>query len=167
METNKSLRNVMRIVPAPVTVITFANQGLPRGVTVSSFTSVSLAPPLISFNIMQASRTHDMLNEADHFRVHILSEEQMDLSNRFATPGLSSEEQFKGMSYHLDELGIPVIEDVLATLFCKKFGKMDAGDHLLLLGEVQDIAQSQRTNPLIYFNGSYRRVGAKKLTLTT
>ena len=154
-----ALRDVMRNVPSPVTVVTFAGADGPRGVTIGSFTSVSLAPPLVSFNVMIESSAHDDLVRAGHFRIHILQAHQAILGERFAFPELSSQAQFDSIAHLIDERGIPRLDDVLATLECRHFDALGAGDHTLLLGEVLKAEVHRSGRPLVYYNSSYREVG--------
>ncbi len=151
----------MRRIPSPVTVVTAAGGGQRRGITIGSFVSVSLDPPLISFNVSRDAQMHPLIVEASLFAVHILTGEQAYLSNHFAIPDLSGEEQFASVAYHLDDDGTPILEDVLAVFFCRRYAVYDAGDHSLLLGQVLNVTEQVEGNPLLYFDRSYRRVGEK------
>ena len=152
------LRMMMRRVPSPVTVVTAAGPDEMRGMTVGSFTSVSLAPPLISFNVALDAQMHDLIVNVEHFAVHLLSEAQAGLSNNFAVPDRSGAEQFADISYCLDAHGTPILEDTLAVFYCAHHAVHPAGDHSLLVGEVLDIAAGNEAMPLIYFDRSYRRL---------
>lgn len=155
----EDLRSVMRHVPSPVTVVTLMSQNGPRGVTIGSFTSVSLDPPLISFNIMHNSVAHDVLLEAEAFAVNILRDDQSALGERFAEPALSSLEQFKGIGYNLNEAGIPILFDSLAVILCEPFKAVEAGDHSLLIGSVIEADVVSDGKPLLYYWHAYRMVG--------
>ncbi|SHK56134.1 flavin reductase family protein [Rhodothermus profundi] len=153
------LRQVMRRVPSPVTVVTAAADGEMRGITIGSFTSVSLEPPLISFNVARRARMHPLLLQARYFAVHILGAEQVALSQRFAEPGLSGQEQFEGLAYQLHAEGTPVLEGVLAVLHCRPYRRLEAGDHTIFVGEVMEIEVREEGPPLLYYNRTYRAVG--------
>ena len=155
----EALRQVMRRVPSPVTVVTAAVDGEMRGITIGSFTSVSLDPPLISFNVSRRSRMHPLLLAARHFAVHILGAEQVALSRRFAEPGLSGAAQFEGLSYRVHTEGTPVLEGVLAVLHCRPYRTVEAGDHTIFVGEVMQIETFADGPPLLYYNRAYRAVG--------
>lgn len=157
--TGEDLRSVMRHVPSPVTVVTLMGPDGPRGITIGSFTSVSLDPALISFNIMHDSSAHDMLLEADDFAVHILRDDQAALGERFAEPALSSSEQFEGIGYKLNESGIPILLDSLAVILCRPFKIVDAGDHSLFIGSVIEAGVASEGRPLLYYWHAYREVG--------
>ncbi len=152
------LRMMMRRVPSPVTVVTAAGPDEMRGMTVGSFTSVSLDPPLVSFNVALDAQMHDLIVNVEHFAVHLLSEAQADLSNNFAIPDRSGADQFADISYRLDAHGTPVLEDTLFVFFCAHHAVHPAGDHSLLVGEVLDIAEGTEAMPLVYFDRSYRRL---------
>ena len=156
-----AFRHVMRHVPCPVTVVTFAGVDGPRGVTIGSFTSVSLDPPLVSFNVMLESTAHDMLVDANHFCIHILERDQVPLGERFALPDLTSSAQFNTVAHSVDDWGIPRLDDVLATVFCRRFEAVPAGDHTLLLGEVLSAETLRGGQPMVYYKSSYREVGGE------
>ncbi len=155
----EALRQVMRRVPSPVTVVTAAAYGEMRGITIGSFTSVSLNPPLISFNVAQQARMYPLLLAARHFAVHILGAEQVPLSRRFAESGLSNSEQFEGLAYRLSPEGTPLLEGVLAVLHCRTYRTLEAGDHTIFVGEVIEIETLADGPPLVYYNRAYRAVG--------
>ena len=159
--TGEDLRAVMRHVPSPVTIVTFAGPDGARGITIGSFTSVSLDPPLISFNVMYASSMHDVLRDAKSYIVQILSEDQVALSERFSIPDQSSAAQFKDVLHHLDNEEIPLLDNVLAVLRCRPFKVVPAGDHSLFIGEVLEASTLSAGKPLLYYQQSYRKVGGE------
>lgn len=153
------LRSVMRHVPSPVTVVTAAAPDDARGITIGSFTSVSLDPALISFNVEKAAQMHALITQADRFAVHILREDQADLSNHFAIPDLPGTMQFQGVAHRRDTHGTPLLDGALAILHCRPHAFHDAGDHTLVLGEVLAIDQAEDGTPLVYFDRTYRSIG--------
>jgi len=155
----EDLRAVMRHVPSPVTVVTAVRGDAARGVTIGSFTSVSLNPPLISFNIEKAAQMHGFLHGATRFNVHVLANDQAHLSAHFALPDMTSEAQFEAVAYDLDAHGLPVLRDVLAVLTCTPYAFHEAGDHSLVLGHVHEVAVDDSKEPLLYFNRAYMSVG--------
>jgi len=149
----------MRRVPAAVTVVTAFDGKEMRGMTVGSFTSVSLEPLLVSFNVGKAASMYGVLMGADRFYVHLLSEEQSELSNLFARSDLTGEEQFARAAHFVAPDGAPILADTLAFLRCEKIVVYDAGDHCLMIGRVEEITQQNEGLPLIYFDRSYRSIG--------
>ena len=159
--TGQGLREVMRHVPSPVTIVTFIGPDGAKGITIGSFTSVSLDPPLISFNVMHESSMHDVLANTDSYAVQILSEEQGALSEKFAIPNQTSQQQFDGVMYSFEGDEIPVLDNVLAVLRCRPFKVVSAGDHSLFIGEVIEINSKSLGKPLLYYKQSYRKVGSE------
>jgi len=153
------LRTVMRRVPAPVTVVSAAGTDEARGITIGSFTSVSLDPPLISFNVAQDAQMHAVIQEASRFVVHILTDEQAHLSNHFAVPDLSGAEQLAEVEHRLDDHGTPLLDDVLARLTCTPYAYYEAGDHTIVVGEVVDLDLDAAQEPVLYFDRRYCAVG--------
>lgn len=153
------LRAIMRRVPAPVVVITTGSGPQARGMTASSFTSVSLAPPLVSVCVDKDASTHSTLMESDHFVINLLADDQALLADRFAEAGLSGPEQFQTVPYHLDPNGIPVLENTLGWLGCKKYEVCEGGDHSIFLGEVLEIGNGRPGGPLIFYDRTYRCIG--------
>ena len=100
--SGQGLREVMRHVPSPVTTVSFKGPDGAKGITIGSFTSVSLEPPLISFNVMHDSKMHDVLARVDTYAVQILNEDQVALSERFALPDQTSKQQFDGVLHHFE-----------------------------------------------------------------
>ncbi len=156
----EELRAVMRHVPSPVTILAFPGPDGPRGITIGSFTSVSLDPPLVSFNIMLESSMHDVLLETQHYAIHVLREDQVTLSERFAIPNISSAEQFDGVAHRIGNDEIPIIDGILASLKCRSHTVVPAGDHSLFIGEVLEINEAASGKPLLYYQQSYRKVGS-------
>jgi flavin reductase (DIM6/NTAB) family NADH-FMN oxidoreductase RutF len=153
------LRAVMRQVPSPVTVVTVATSEGPRGVTIGSFGSVSLQPPLVSFNLSVDATIFRHLVASERYAVHILHAGQVALSQRFAEPDRSSPQQFEGLAYReLD--GLPLLDDFLAVLICRRVAVHPAGDHVILVGQVERIEESPRdVPPILYYRQSYRVPG--------
>lgn len=149
----------MRRVPAPVTVVTAAGADEARGITIGSFTSVSLDPPLISFNVAQDAQMHAVIHEASRFAVHVLTDEQAHLSNHFAVPDLTGAEQFSEVDHRLDAHGTPLLDDVLARLTCTPYAYYEAGDHTIVVGEVVDLDLDAAQEPVLYFDRRYCAVG--------
>src|SRR5690606_11818136 len=133
------LRAVMRRLPSPVTVVTVQGEREMRGITIGSFTSTSLDPPLISFNVEQAAQMHDFLVGATHYAVHLLGVDQAHLSDHFAMPERTGAEQFASVAFHRDARGTPVLDDVLAVLHCTHYAVYEAGDHSIFVGEVVEV----------------------------
>lgn len=131
----------------------------PHGLTINSFTSVSLDPPLVLICIDNRAVILNVFREATHFAINILRSGQQDLSNRFAT---RTDDRFEDVRWHTGSHGVPVIEGVLATLICATTRRVEAGDHTILLAEVMAgelAAGTGLPDPLLYFNSGYAQLG--------
>ncbi|MEM1044324.1 MAG: flavin reductase family protein [Bacteroidota bacterium] len=153
------LRGVMRRVASPVTVVTAAANGTLRGATIGSFTSVSLDPPLVSFNVQKASAFHGVLTRAEAFAVHLLGTDQADLATHFALPDIEGSAQFETVPHTRSPDGVPVLGGTSGVLHCAPWAVHDAGDHALVLGRVLRVEAGDAAGPLLYYDRSYRAVG--------
>lgn len=157
----ETLRQVMRRVPSPVTVITAADEDEARGITIGSFTSVALEPPLICFNVNHDAQMHDVILDASRFAVHILGEEQAPLANHFAVPDLSGAEQLRAVPHVIDEHGTPVLDDAAAVLHCVHHDVFTAGDKSIIVGRVVDVHVADDRGAVLYYKRTYRGVGGE------
>jgi len=157
-----AFRSVMRRVPSPVVVVTARGETEARGITIGSFTSVALEPPLVSFNVGCDSRMHDVMETGPRFAVNVLSEQQVHLAKRFAVPGLTGPEQFQSVSHFTQsEDGPPLLDGVTARLYCVPQDSIVAGDHTLYVGRVVEIEEPPDAGAVLYYQSSYRGVGSE------
>jgi flavin reductase (DIM6/NTAB) family NADH-FMN oxidoreductase RutF len=122
------------------------------GITVNSFTSVSLDPPLLLWCMDRRSQRHDIFVRAEGFTVSILGTDHKEVSSRLARPG---EHALDGMALLETELGPPALADSLAVFECASEKILEAGDHTILLGRVLRFARPSDSAPLVYFRGKY------------
>jgi 3-hydroxy-9,10-secoandrosta-1,3,5(10)-triene-9,17-dione monooxygenase reductase component len=147
-------RRVLGAFPTGVTVVTAPTPRGPVGLSVGSFTSVSLDPPLVGFLPAVSSVSWPRIAEGGRFCVNVLSERQEDVARLFATPGAA---RFDGMAWTAAPYsGAPVLDGVLAWIDCDVAGVSDAGDHHFVLGEVRALGTRGAGNPLVFFRGDYR-----------
>ena len=130
------------------------SQGAPHGLTVSSFTSVSLDPPLILICLGHEVTSIDIFREASHFAINILAEDQREISMRFARKG---QDRFDGLKWRRGESGAPLLAGVLAEIECAVRGRVPAGDHDILIGEMSS-GRVHRGEPLVHYASRYRRL---------
>lgn len=155
----RALRRVLgRFTTGVVVVTTCADDGTLVGMTVNSFCSVSLDPPLVLFCVSRSSQLHPIFTGAETFAVNVLSEAQRDLSLRFARPG---RDRFDG----LPDVGegdhdSPVLPRALAVVECATASVTPAGDHDIVLGRVTGTltADDGLAEPLVFYAGAYRRL---------
>lgn len=137
-----------------VTVVTTEHEGTPYGMTVASFASLSLDPPLVLICIEKTVKTHDAIAAAARFGVSILAHDQADLSGRFASKKI--DEKFAGVAYQGGaQLGVPLLDGAICTLECRVHGQFPGGDHTIFVGEVVGVA-TREEKPLVYFRSGYR-----------
>lgn len=149
-------RDVLGNYATGVTVVTTrTSDGEPVGLTVNSFTSVSLDPPLVLFCLDREAGSLPAFETAQGFAVNILSADQTAVSNRFADPLAA---RFDGEEVADWSTGAPILEEALAALDCTVHARHDGGDHVILVGRVQRLAVLADDEPLIYWRGSYRRL---------
>ena len=139
-----------------VTIVTTEHGGKPYGLTVASFASLSLRPPLVVVCIEKTVKSHDAISAAKRFGVSILSDEQTDISNRFAS---KTDDKFAGTDVRRGTLGVPLIAGAVCTIECRVQSELPGGDHTIFVGEVVD-AQTDEKSPLIYYRSGYRRITA-------
>jgi flavin reductase (DIM6/NTAB) family NADH-FMN oxidoreductase RutF len=137
-----------------VTVVTAAGSLGPVGLTASAFSSLSLDPPLILVCVGKDGASHDPVVGAEGFAVHLLSEDQERLSNRFARAG---QDKFSDATWEPGPFGAPLLEGALARLVCQRDAVVDGGDHSILIGRVIEVEFSGG-RPLLYWMGGYRGI---------
>jgi flavin reductase (DIM6/NTAB) family NADH-FMN oxidoreductase RutF len=128
--------------------------GAPHGLTVNSFSSVSLEPPLILISLGHAVTAIDHFRAAKHFGISVLTKEQRPLSDRFARKG---HDRFDGLEWERGVTGTPLLPGVLAAIECAVYRIVPMGDHDLFVGEVVR-ARVAEGDPLLYFASSYRHL---------
>ena len=144
-------RAVLGRFASGITVVTTRDAaGTPHGMTVSAFSSLSLDPPLILVCVANDATMAPVLASAETFAVNVLSAGQEAVSRRFA----SKDDRFVGIGFHDGRLGAPVLEDVHASLECRIVARHPAGDHVIVVGQVEDAA-AHEGKPLLYYRGGY------------
>lgn len=138
-----------------VTVATILDaRSAPHGLTVSSFTSVSLDPPLILICLGHGVTCIEAFRAASHFGINVLSSEQRPLSERFARKG---HDRFDGTPWVRGETGVPLLPGAIAQIECAVHERFVGGDHDILVGRMAR-AEVADGNPLIYFASQYREI---------
>jgi flavin reductase (DIM6/NTAB) family NADH-FMN oxidoreductase RutF len=149
-------RSVLGRFASGVTILTTRDaSGRDHGMTVSAFCSASLIPPLVLACVDRAADTHDILPTVSHFGISILAEGQEALSRRFAE---LPDGRFDGVGYTRGETGVPLLDDAVAHLECRRLDRFDAGDHGAFLGEVVRAAAHGSARPLLYYRGGYAQL---------
>lgn len=151
----RSFRKALGCFPSGVAVVTTTDAaGRPVGVTVSSFTSLSLNPPLVLFCLDRRTSGLDAFREGG-FSVNVLRETQREVSIRFAS---RRDDKFAGLECRTGTTGAPLLPNCLAVLECSTERVIDGGDHDIFIGRVEHMEHQTGGQPLLYFRGAYARV---------
>ncbi|NWH08603.1 MAG: flavin reductase family protein [Alphaproteobacteria bacterium] len=157
-QDGRQFRNALGCFATGVCVVTTkdgASGGI--GLTINSFTSVSLDPPLVLWCLDKSSDRFATFTQADRFCIHVLDERAREASQRLARKG--------GGVLEIDEFaqdvsGLPILNHALAHFVCERHAVHDAGDHVIILGAVRDFSSAASGRPLVYFRGAYRMLEA-------
>jgi flavin reductase (DIM6/NTAB) family NADH-FMN oxidoreductase RutF/DNA-binding MarR family transcriptional regulator len=148
----KALRRCLGSFATGVAVVTTRHEDKDLGITVNSFTSLSLDPPLVLWCLARSSRTYTAFTASDHFAINVLAVDQVTVSNRFA---FRAEEEFPtDVPFHRAIAGIPLLDGICSHFQCRRTDVFDGGDHVVMVGEVIDFAGSDRPG-LVYRGGQY------------
>lgn len=146
-------RRILGHYPTGVCVVTAIQpDGVSAGMAVGSFTSVSLHPPLVAFFPDKSSTSWPKIESAGRFCINILADDQEWLCRRFAS---KAEDKFEGVSHRLSDAGLPILDDVIAWIDCTLHAVHEAGDHYIVLGEVEALDVARTGRPLLFFQGGY------------
>jgi flavin reductase (DIM6/NTAB) family NADH-FMN oxidoreductase RutF len=159
MTLDKSaFKQAMRQWASGVTIVTTQWNGENFGLTASSFTSVSLEPPLVSVCLARTLYTHDLLQQSQLFAVSILATDQVEIGQRFAGLIPEIEDRFEGLRYQVAVTGCPIIPGCLAWVDCRVHSSLEAGDHTIFVGEVLEAEVRPGGGPLLYYDHDWRKL---------
>jgi 3-hydroxy-9,10-secoandrosta-1,3,5(10)-triene-9,17-dione monooxygenase reductase component len=149
----RALRDALGRFATGVTFITAAPDGEPAGLIVNSFSSVSLAPPLISFCPSRSSLTWSRMRRTGRFGVNVLGRDHERFVLR-ATP--AGADRFAGIDWEAGRGGVPLLTNALASLECEIVAEHPAGDHWIVVGRVNELRGSHEREPLVFFASAFR-----------
>jgi 3-hydroxy-9,10-secoandrosta-1,3,5(10)-triene-9,17-dione monooxygenase reductase component len=151
-------RKVLGHYPTGVCVITSTTaDGRPAGLTVGSFTSVSLEPPLVAFFPDKSSSSWPKIEATGQFCVNILGADQQSVCRQLAA---KSEDKFAGITHRHTATGLPIIDNCVAWIDCAIHSVGEAGDHYVVMGLVREMNIESGGNPLLFFQGGYGQFAA-------
>jgi len=151
-DTFRNLRNALGTFTTGITVVTAQNQkNQPIGMTVNSFSSVSLDPPLILWSLSEESSYCDTFLHCQHFAVNVLSSDQMAISQLFASP---ENNKFANIDWQTGEHHLPLIDGAIAKFQCSVEHLHPGGDHTIIIGRVLEYDYSS-SEPLVFNRGQY------------
>lgn len=152
---SREFRNALGQFATGVTVITALDaEGNPVGMTANSFSSLSLEPPLVLWSIAKTSSNYAVFAEANNFAIHILNDQQKALSGQFASKDV---DRFAGIETQTNDTGTPLLTEYLARFECSTEHRYEGGDHLILVGRVQQL-DTQEGKPLLFFKGGFEQL---------
>jgi len=147
-EPDRALRAALSQFATGVTIVTaLAPDGEPIGLTVSSFNSVSLSPPLVLWSLSHGSHSLDAFRQCEHYAIHVLAASQLELAQRFAARGV---DRFAGLTCAIGLGHVPLLPDTLATFECRNHRQHPEGDHTIFVGEVLRCTHQADAPPLLY-----------------
>ena len=161
-QISKNMREQMRLWATGVAIVTAKNDDSRHGMTVNSFTSISLDPPRVLISIDKGTRTHQLISLSNSFTVNLLSAHQKEISERFAGGLEENEDRFEGIKTKNSYSGNPILLGGMAYFDCKSFDSFDAGSHTVFIADVVDSGGPDSLEaeqaPLIYFNRGYHQI---------
>jgi len=152
-----TFRRVAGQFVAGITVVTTASDSGFRGITANSFTTVSLAPPLVLFCLTNTSTFTPLLAQSGVFAVSVLSVKDQFLSDRFANRAPLVDARFTGVPHRIERSGAPVLSNAIAWFDCRVWADYDGGDHRIIVGEVLALGENEG-EPLAYYRSRYARI---------
>ncbi len=162
--TNKALpnldardfRNALGCYPTGVIIMTgLAQNGERVGLTINSFTSVSLDPPLVSICLARTANSFETLQMSQGFVLNVLRDDQRRISGEFAK---SDADKWRGVNYRDGINGVPILVPNLAAFQCSPYAEHDGGDHIIVIGRVEAVEYDAGTAPLVFHQGGYSRL---------
>jgi 3-hydroxy-9,10-secoandrosta-1,3,5(10)-triene-9,17-dione monooxygenase reductase component len=147
----RAFRDALGRFPTGVAFVTAVPDGEPAGLIVSSLTSVSLEPPLLSICPSRSSLTWSRMRRTQRFGVNVLGRRHERFARSASPPGA---DRFAGVDWELGPAGVPLITDALAALECDIVAEHPAGDHWIVVGHVHSILMSPLDDPLVFFAGT-------------
>ncbi|MBX5444811.1 flavin reductase family protein [Sphaerobacter sp.] len=148
-------RDVLARFVSGVVVVTTANPDGYHGMTVSSFCSVSLDPPLVLACINRETQGHDKLESASAFAVNILARDQSFLADQFSGRAPLADPTFARVPHRVGALGAPLIQGCVGWIECRPWARYPGGDHTIVVGQVEHVALGDADDPLVYFDRTF------------
>ncbi|MBY4108231.1 flavin reductase family protein [Rhodococcus fascians] len=148
----EAYRQVMGYIPTSVSIITATTDAGPAGMTVGTFTSVSLEPRLVAFYVDLGSTTWPVIAEAEYFGINVLGSQSQEMCRAFSRRG---QDRFAGVAWEGSDRGVPLLDGATVTIECAPYRVDRIGDHLHVVGKVLDLVKRDAEQPLIFLRGSF------------
>jgi flavin reductase (DIM6/NTAB) family NADH-FMN oxidoreductase RutF len=149
--SNDLFKELMRRFAAGVTLVTFNENGKLGGLTVSSFCSLSMDPPLVLICIDRKVASHKSLEKTSTFGVNICNSEQGKVAWDFANPKVDKNELVNSLPHQITDKGTPLLEGCLASMECTTTERYDGGDHTIFVGRIEQGNFDENAEPLVYY----------------
>lgn len=159
--TDETMRQLRRLDASAVTVVTFTSDHGFRGITVSAFCVVSLAPARVLICLASQGDALAAITSTGRFAVNVLSDIQEFLAEQFAGRAPLVNPRFERVKHRISGAGNPLLEDCLAWFDCRVEAIHDGGDHAIIVGDVREAGYGAGAMPLLYFDGAYRELQAE------
>jgi flavin reductase (DIM6/NTAB) family NADH-FMN oxidoreductase RutF len=156
----RAFRDALGAFATGIVIVTGISEEHRRlGMTVSSFNSVSIEPPLVLFSLARRSHSFEAWRRLRRYAINVLSQDQEQLSNKFARP---SHDKWSATNLIRSESDLPLFANAIAAFECEAYAQYDGGDHEIFVGRVlaQHIGDRRHNHPLIFYGGRYRRLDA-------
>jgi flavin reductase (DIM6/NTAB) family NADH-FMN oxidoreductase RutF len=151
----KGFRNALGKFPTGVCIVTCHIDGSHQGMTISSFNSLSLDPALVLFSVDKRAFSLSLWERAQGYAIHVLTEEQQSLSNRFASRGAN---KWEGVPVEKGLFDAPLLTGVAARFECARHNIHEAGDHRLFIAKVERFTAYPERTPLLFAGGRYGQI---------
>lgn len=153
---SRDFRNALGRFATGVCVVTAnTDERGPMGMTVNSFAAVSLEPPLVLWSLQYGSDCYETLATASFYTINVLAGEQVELSKLYARTGAHD---LLPEHYRVGGNGAPILHGSLASFECEAWQRLDAGDHLIIVGRVTAMENAGEGEPLLFYSGAYREL---------
>lgn len=151
--SERDFRNALGRFATGVAVVTaLAPDGSKLGLTISSFNSASLTPPLVLWSLMKTAASMPVFEQISHYAVNVLGAPQKELALQFSRKGV---DRWAGVGYQLGASGVPLLDGAIASFECRNRSRYDEGDHVILVGEVEHCRYQSGIAPLLYHGGNF------------
>ena len=151
--SERDFRDALGRFATGVAVVTaLAPDGSKLGLTISSFNSASLTPPLVLWSLMKTASSMPAFSTISHYAVNVLGASQQELAMQFSRRNV---DRWAGVGYTLGTTGAPLLDGAIATFECRNRSRYDEGDHVILVGEVEHCSYLNDVPPLLYHGGKF------------
>ncbi len=155
---SRAFRHALGHFPTGVAIVTTRTpEGRPVGLTINSFSSLSLEPPLIMWSLANQSPSLNVFENCSYFAINVISQEQVEAALGFANPKV--EDKFALISHIDGEEGVPLLDNCVATFVCKNYRQHEGGDHTLFIGRVVRHSTITEHEPAVFHKGQFTRLG--------